>query len=94
MDKAKQKRILEERQKRGIEAEKILSNPLVVTALQFMEKEIIRDMKRLKHNDLEGRDNLWRDLQAVNRFTERFKQYIVKGKESQTLLQRLIRGEK
>lgn len=91
--KAEKTRELEARKQRGIEAEKILNNPLVVHALRGIEEQTIHDMKGLDSSNTEMRDILWRDLQAANRFRKRFIGYVQSGKEARTLLQRLLRGD-
>lgn len=93
MNREQKLRELEARKQRAIEAEKLLNNPLMSHALQEMENEAVTALKSLDSSNIEKRDILWRDLQAANRFRSRFIDYVKSGKEADTLLQRLLKGE-
>lgn len=90
MNKADRIRELELRKQRGEEAEKVLSNPLVEHVLTLMEKELVNTMKALDSSDEIGRDTTWRDLQAVDKFEKKFKDYIRNGQQARTLMDKLL----
>lgn len=89
--KEEKQRELEARRQRGVEAEQVLSNPLVRHALDALEREQVEILKNLKSSDSEGRDTAWRDLQAASRFKERFAGYVKNGKEATSLLRKLFK---
>jgi len=80
------KAIFEARRQRGLEAQLILSNKLIEHAFNEMEKDATETLKRIKPNDIDGRDTAWRELRAVSRFKERFEQYVTLGKEAEKTL--------
>ena len=67
---------------RGEEAKKVLDNPLVLHALDTLEKEAVKRLKAVDNGDEAGRDAAWRELRAIDAFTKRFKSYIVTGKQA------------
>lgn len=71
--------VLDKLMRRGDDAKRIMSDPLVVTALDSMEADIIASLKGLKAGDTEGRDTLWRELRAHERFKAKFANYIRSG---------------
>lgn len=81
--------ILEDRIRRGEQAQRILQDDLVIKVLSDMEGDVINVLKALKPNDLEGRDAAWRELRAVERFRQKFDAMIASGNKSRTLLERL-----
>lgn len=83
--------LLDARMRRGEEAERLLSNPLMKQAIDSMEREIIGTMKALKPNDAEGRDVCWRELRALERFYHKFRGYVQIGEQAKKSLMQKIR---
>jgi hypothetical protein len=82
---------LSARVKRGEEAKRLLSNELLKHTLASIEEEIIKTMKRLKPNDVDGRDTCWRELRAHERFKQKLETYATVGDESHKTLLQTIR---
>lgn len=91
MRKEDKSRILDAQIKRAAEAEKLWSNLLMQETFASMERDILATMKRLKPNDVEGRDTCWRELRAIERFKGKFKNYLFTGEQAEKSLVQIVR---
>lgn len=93
MRNEEKRRILDAQILRGAEAEKLWENALLQETFGAMERDILSTMKKLKPDDMEGRDVCWRELRSLERFRNKFKMYIHTGKAAEKSLMQVLRDK-
>lgn len=74
---------------RAKEAELILQNPLVVSAMDAIKADIFSQWSECPARDKEGKELLWQLLKTAEKFENLFKGYIETGKLASENLRRL-----
>lgn len=82
---------LQAEKERGQHAKELLEHPILVEALEFMERETVERLKRLDISDEKMRDSLWRELMAAQRFKERLQTVVQRGTAAENKLRQLLR---
>lgn len=80
---------LEEQAQRGMEAERLLSHPLLVEAFDLIEQDIRDKWTNSPARDVDGREALWTQLRLLQRVRAELQSVVETGKVAQaTLLQK------
>ena len=62
----------DEQRIRGIAAQRIMEEPLVIEALEKMERSVIDTLKTTSNLDKEDLERLWVTLRLIGKFREQF----------------------
>jgi len=82
---------------RGEQAARLLSEPLLIEALELIESEYTQEWKNSPARDVEGREKLWLMVRTVQKFQQELESVLETGKlakhklEQETLAQQIGR---
>ena len=79
-DNDKQKR------QKGIRASQVYNDPLVQEALRGMEDTLFYNFKTSKYKDLDDREEIYKQLQAIRGFKDQFEKWIRDGEGARIAL--------
>lgn len=65
---------------RANQAERLLTDPLLIEALELIEREIIEQWEACPVRDIEGRETVWRLYKTAKKFRDILKGAVESGK--------------
>lgn len=71
---------------RGVRAEAILEDPLVVEAMVMIRGALLSQFEQTKFGDTKERDEIWRKLQVCGWFEDHFKRVMQTGRMAEKSL--------
>ena len=81
----------EEELSRGIRAQELLDNPLLIEAFEAVEDDILRQMDEVNQRDVDMHTRLILAKQILHHLRRHIKSHITTGKMARTMLSRSIK---